>query len=63
MRSYLSLGAYYRPGEQGRLTQAEPGQMTIDEIHLVRDQFISAAVRAEKAGFDGVQIHAATSSF
>ena len=59
MRSYLSLGAYYRPGEQGRLTQAEPDQMTADEIHLVRDQFISAAARAEKSGFDGVQIHAA----
>ena len=33
--------------------------MTADETHLVRDQFISAAMRAEQAGFDGVQIHAA----
>lgn len=50
----LALGAYYRSHEQ-----VEPDDMTIDEIHLVRDQFIYAAVRAEKAGFDGVQIHVA----
>jgi 2,4-dienoyl-CoA reductase-like NADH-dependent reductase (Old Yellow Enzyme family) len=33
--------------------------MTEDEIHLVIRQFIDAAVRAKKAGFDGVQIHGA----
>ena len=31
--------------------QVEPDQMTIEEIHLVRDQFIAAAVRAKKAAF------------
>ena len=54
----LALGAYYRP-VGNRYTQVEPDDMTVDEIHLVRDQFISAAVRAKQAGFDGVQIHAA----
>ena len=50
----LALGAYYRGHEQ-----VEPDDMTVEEIHLVRDQFIEAAVRAETAGFDGVQIHVA----
>ena len=54
----LALGAYYRK-ESGRYMQVEPDEMTPDEIHLVITQFIDAAIRAEKAGFDGVQIHAA----
>ncbi|MBQ7746513.1 MAG: NADH:flavin oxidoreductase [Spirochaetia bacterium] len=54
----LALGAYYR-NIKGRYNQVEPDDMTKDEIHLVRDMFISAAVRAYKAGFDGVQLHIA----
>lgn len=54
----LALGAYYRE-VNGRYRQMEPDDMSVDEIHLVIRQFIDAAVRAEKAGFDGVQIHAA----
>ncbi|MBQ3405402.1 MAG: NADH:flavin oxidoreductase [Oscillospiraceae bacterium] len=54
----LALGGYYREaGGEYRLT--EPDRMTAEEIgHVVR-LFIEAAVRAEKAGFDGVQIHIA----
>ncbi|MBQ7487521.1 MAG: NADH:flavin oxidoreductase [Clostridia bacterium] len=55
----LALGAFYRPAELDLFRQAEPDEMTLDEIHQVRDQFVAAAVRARKAGFDGVQIHAA----
>ena len=54
----LALGAYYREGN-GSYMQVEPDDMTADEIRFVIRQFARAAVRAEKAGFDGVQIHAA----
>lgn len=35
-----------------------PREMTVAEIGYVRDAFIQGAVRAKKAGFDGVEIHA-----
>ena len=33
--------------------------MTLDEIRISRDCFIAAAKRAERAGFDGVELHGA----
>lgn len=54
----LALGAYYRE-VKGRYMQVEPDDMASDEIQYVIRQFIDAAIRAEKAGFDSVQIHAA----
>lgn len=33
--------------------------LTTDEVRQLRDDFIAAAVRAEKAGFDGVELHGA----
>ncbi len=54
----LALGAFYRE-ESGWYLQKEPDDMTEEEIRLVISLFADAAVRAQKAGFDGVQIHAA----
>lgn len=34
-------------------------EMTVKEIHELKDDFVAAAVRAKKAGFDGVELHAA----
>lgn len=37
-----------------------PKALTIAEIEEIAERFISAAVRAAKAGFDGVEVHAAS---
>lgn len=34
-------------------------EMTLAEIHQLREDFIVAAARAQRAGFDGVELHAA----
>lgn len=36
-----------------------PRQMSLEEIRQLKEDFISAALRAKKAGFDGVEIHSA----
>ena len=33
--------------------------LTLDEVHALRDDFITAAVRSEAAGFDGIELHGA----
>lgn len=33
--------------------------LTLEEVHQLRDDFIAAAVRCQKAGFDGVELHGA----
>ncbi|WP_292776953.1 NADH:flavin oxidoreductase [Methanobrevibacter sp.] len=38
-------------------------EMTLDEIDHVKESFVKAAVRSKKAGFDGVEIHAAHGYF
>jgi 2,4-dienoyl-CoA reductase (NADPH2) len=39
----------------------EPRPLTVEEIQAIVDKFASAAVRARKAGFDGVDVNAASS--
>lgn len=55
----LAMGAFYRKLPNGLTQQAEPDNMTEDEIKSVIAMFIQSAKRAEAANFDGVQIHAA----
>ena len=54
----LALGDYYRETND-RYMQVEIDDMRKSEIQLVVRRFVDAAVRAEAAGFDGVQLHAA----
>jgi 2,4-dienoyl-CoA reductase-like NADH-dependent reductase (Old Yellow Enzyme family) len=53
----LALGIYLKQTESGSLEQLSPDQMTVEDIKEVINNFISAAVRAKKAGFDGIQLH------
>lgn len=50
----IALGAFYKGGRQ-----IEPDAMSLEDIQTVVGWFIEAAKRAEQAGFDGIQIHAA----
>ena len=38
-----------------------PREMTVDEIKAVQKKFVDAAVRCQKAGYDGVELHGAHS--
>ena len=39
------------------LANETPRELTIDEIRAIEDKYAEAALRAKKAGFDGVEIH------
>lgn len=43
----------YASGGKEKFSRA----MTIEEIHTMQERFVDAAVRAQKAGYDGVQLH------
>ena len=46
-------------GVSSKNSKFKSKEMTIDDIKTVVDSFGNAALRAKKAGFDGVQVHAA----
>lgn len=39
------------------LSNETPRALTIDEIHVIEEKYAQAALRAKKAGYDGVQLH------
>lgn len=39
------------------LSNEEPRALTIEEIQQIEDKYAKAALRAKKAGFDGIEIH------
>jgi 2,4-dienoyl-CoA reductase-like NADH-dependent reductase (Old Yellow Enzyme family) len=46
-------------GKKSFYFNEKPVVLTADEIYTILDQFVEAAVRAQKSGFDGIQLHAA----
>ena len=52
--SQLALGAFYKNS-----VEISENELIDENIQEIIEKFISAAIRAEKANFDGVQIHAA----
>jgi len=51
---------YSPSGDKGLLNKdLESKAMTKDDILRIQDYFVQGAIRAEKAGFDGVEIHGA----
>lgn len=57
--SQLAMGAFYRQISADRYVEVGENEMTIQEVQRVVKMFVEAATRAQKAGFGGVQIHAA----
>lgn len=39
------------------LSNETPRELTVEEIHNIEEKYAQAALRAKKAGFDGVEIH------
>lgn len=55
----LAMGEYNRDNGGRIYRNVAIDDMTIQDIEAVKRMFVEAALRAEKAGYDGVQIHSA----
>ena len=49
--------------ESIRKNKLNVNEMSLDEIDRVKDAFVQAAIRTQKSGFDGVEIHSAHGYF
>ncbi|WP_343210101.1 NADH:flavin oxidoreductase [Anaerolentibacter hominis] len=56
---YPIISASSVPAPRGKAPDEVPHSMTVEEIEEVITAFAAAAMRAKKAGFDGVEIHSA----
>ncbi|HCR2161406.1 alkene reductase [Enterobacter asburiae] len=52
--------AWDENGNPARVTASPARQLTVDEIHRITEEFVLAAKAAQEAGFDGVELHAAS---
>ena len=59
----IVMGNYRRGYGEGKSKVLEADDLTADDIQNIIQLFTDAAVRAEKSGFDGVQIHSAYSFY
>lgn len=55
----LALGGYYKKSTNGNYEEIDIDNLSKEDIRHVVSLFVKAAQRAETAGFEGVQIHAA----
>lgn len=53
----LALGIYQKKDENGLYKQIPVDYMKQEDVEEVIHKFVSAAERAKKAGFDGIQLH------
>lgn len=57
----IASSPFNLPGQEGDFHRDVPRELTIEEIEEIIDKCASAAVRAQKAGFDGLDINAGSS--
>ena len=59
----ISASAILNPGRKAGLADEIPQALTVEQIKEVEKEFVDAAIRVKKAGFDGVEIHSAHGYF